>query len=109
MKLAGDRGPLTRQEIAEAVSARTGLPQALVHDILQHAIASMTDSLASGRGVALRNFGMFDVVITKPRVGRNPAVPGSRVPIPARAGVRFKAGKELRERVRKLSPRSKRG
>ena len=41
--------------------------------------------------------------IDKPRVGRNPNVPGSSFVIPARATVKFKAGKIMKQKVSKLS------
>jgi hypothetical protein len=44
------------------------------------------------------------VKIRKPRVGRNPNSPATDVPIPARAVVKFKPGKEMREAVLKLTP-----
>jgi hypothetical protein len=51
----------------------------------------------------LRNFGVLEVRLTKPRVGRNPNKPESSFVIPARATVKFKPGKVMRERVLKLS------
>jgi hypothetical protein len=53
--------------------------------------------------VELRHFGVLEVRLTKPRVGRNPNKPESSFTIPARATVKFKPGKIMRERVLKLS------
>ena len=53
----------------------------------------------------LRNFGVFEVKIRKARVGRNPNKPETDVPIPARSMVKFKAGKEMRAEVLKLTPK----
>ena len=50
----------------------------------------------------LRNFGVFDVVTRKARVGRNPKMPEVTVQIPAKAKVRFRAGKEMKVRVTRL-------
>ena len=61
------------------------------------------DSLARNVAVELRNFGVFQPRLTKPRVGRNPNQPGSSFVIPPRATVKFKAGKIMRQRVEKLS------
>jgi nucleoid DNA-binding protein len=55
--------------------------------------------------VESRNFGVFDVRILKARTGRNPHKPEVDVPIPARATVKFKAGREMRAEVLKLTPR----
>jgi nucleoid DNA-binding protein len=59
--------------------------------------------LANNVPVELRNFGIFQPRLTKPRVGRNPNQPGSSFVIPSRATVKFKAGKVMRQRVEKLS------
>jgi nucleoid DNA-binding protein len=42
--------------------------------------------------------------VRKARIGRNPNLPETDVPIPRRAVVKFKPGKEMREAVLKLSP-----
>jgi len=49
---------------------------------------------------------VFEVATRKPRVGRNPKKPDVDVPIPARATVKFKAGKEMKAVVLKLTPKS---
>ena len=49
------------------------------------------------------NFGVFEVVERKPRVGRNPNSPSKTVQIPERKVVKFKPGKVMRETVLKLS------
>jgi len=48
---------------------------------------------------------VFEVKIRKDCVGRNPRSPETDVPIPARAMVKFKAGKEMRAVVLKLTPK----
>ncbi len=49
--------------------------------------------------------GVFEVRLTKSRIGRNPHKPENDVVIPARATVKFKSGKIMRQRVL-LGPRS---
>ena len=90
---------LTKREIVIQVSKETGLTQQEVFSIVQHTLDSITDALASGRDVELRNFGVFEVRLTKARIGRNPKKPGTDSPIPARATVKFKSGKIMRQRV----------
>jgi len=60
--------------------------------------------VTQGKKVELRNFGVFEVKVRKARVGRNPNAPAADVPIPPRAVVKFKPGKEMREAVLKLTP-----
>lgn len=73
---------------------------AIVQKLLDH----ISKAVAENKKIELRNFGVFEVKIRKARVGRNPNKPEVDVPIPQRAVVKFKAGKEMRESVLKLSP-----
>lgn len=75
--------------------------------IVQQTLDAISDAVAEGKTIELRNFGVFEVKIRKARIGRNPNAPENDVPIPPRAVVKFKPGKEMRERVLKLTPDAK--
>lgn len=94
---------LTKRDIVVAISNQTGMVQHDVFEVVQRTLDHITNSLASNVAVELRNFGVFQTRLTKPRVGRNPNQPGSSFVIPPRATVKFKAGKIMRQRVEKLS------
>ena len=94
---------LTKRDIVVSISNQTGMVQHQVFDVVQRTLDKITDSLANNVPVELRNFGVFQPRLTKPRVGRNPNQPGSSFVIPPRATVKFKAGKIMRQRVEKLS------
>src|SRR5438270_9811553 len=94
---------LTKRDIVVAISNQTGMVQHQVFDVVQRTLDKITESLANNILVELRNFGIFQPRLTKPRVGRNPNQPGSSFVIPARATGKFKAGKVMRQRVEKLS------
>src|SRR5471030_992467 len=94
---------LTKRDIVVAISNQTGMVQHQVFDVVQKTLDHITNSLARNVAVELRNFGVFQPRLTKPRVGRNPNQPGSSFVIPSRATVKFKAGKIMRQRVEKLS------
>ena len=94
---------LTKRDIVVAISNQTGMVQHEVFDVVQRTLDKITDSLANNIAVELRNFGVFQPRLTKPRVGRNPNQPGSSFVIPPRVTVKFKAGKIMRQRVEKLS------
>ena len=97
---------LTKRDLVIRISEETGLIQTQVFDVVQKTLDYIAESLAKGDKVELRNFGVFDVKIRKARVGRNPNKPETDVPIPARAMVKFKAGKEMRAEVLKLTPKA---
>ena len=99
---------LTKKEIVDKICAgsdkcRSGvILQSDVRDIVQRTLNILLESLSLGRNVELRNFGIFEVQVRKPRVGRNPAKPSKEVVIPKRAVVKFKAGKELKAALKNL-------
>ena len=96
---------LTKRDLVLRICEDTGLVQQHVFDIVQRTFNHITKALAQGEKVELRNFGIFEVRVRKARLGRNPSAPGTKVPIPERSVVRFKAGKEMRLAVRKLAPK----
>lgn len=95
---------MTKREIVIDVSRDPAikLNQQEIMDVLQASLESITRALARGETVELRNFGVFEVVIRKSRIGRNPRNPEIDVPIPAKAIVKFRSGKEMRDQVGKL-------
>jgi nucleoid DNA-binding protein len=95
---------MTKRDLVIRISNETGLVQQQVLDIVQRTLDYIAAAVARGEKVELRNFGVFEVKIRKARVGRNPNNPGTDVPIPERAVVKFKPGKDMREDVLKLTP-----
>jgi nucleoid DNA-binding protein len=96
---------LTKRDLVMRISSETGLVQQQVLEIVQKTLDYIAEALSKGDKVELRNFGVFEVKVRKPRVGRNPNAPETDVPIPQRAVVKFKAGKEMRADVIKLTPK----
>lgn len=94
---------LTKRDLVVRISNETGVVQTQVFDVIQKTLDYITESLAEGSDVELRNFGVFEIRLTKPRVGRNPNEPGSRYDIPERATVKFKMGKVMRQKVAKMT------
>lgn len=72
---------------------------------MQLLLDNITTHLSQNAEVVLRNFGTFEIRVTRPKVGRNPNAPEKDVPIPARAVVKFKPGKEMKEKVSQLLPK----
>lgn len=95
---------MTKRDIVVRISEESGMQQQKVLEIVQKTLDYIGEALALGRKVELRNFGVFEVKVRKARIGRNPNAPETDVPIPRRAVVKFKAGKEMRELVLRLTP-----
>jgi nucleoid DNA-binding protein len=96
---------MTKRDLVIRISEETGLVQQRVLEVVQRTLDHISDAVAAGETVELRNFGVFEVKVRKARVGRNPNQPKTDVPIPSRAVVKFKPGKEMREAVLKLPSR----
>jgi DNA-binding protein HU-beta/integration host factor subunit alpha len=95
---------ITKRELSIKIIDHLGavggsLTQQDVLEVLQALIDEITLSLAQGDTVVMRNFGAFQVREMKAKIGRNPKNPSKDVFIPARAAVKFKPGKELKEKV----------
>lgn len=95
---------ITKRELAIKITEQLDrqsieLTQQDVLVVIQTLIDAITESLAQGDTVVMRNFGAFQVREMKAKIGRNPKKPGKDVIIPARAAVKFKPGKEMKEKV----------
>ncbi len=105
--MATEPKTITKRDLVVEISNQTALTQQQVFEVVQCFLDTVTDRLSEGNQVVLRNFGAFQVKVSKPKVGRNPTKPGSEMPIPERAVVKFKPGKEMREKVGEVLPKLK--
>lgn len=95
---------VTKRELVIKITDKLGsngfdITQQDVLEVVQTLIEEITEALAQGDSVVMRNFGAFQVREMKAKIGRNPKDPGKDVPIPARAAVKFKPGKEMKDKV----------
>ena len=88
----------TKREIAERVAQQTGLPQVAVKQVIQMLFDEVITEVSTGNRLEFRDFGVFEVVVRKPRTGRNPRT-GDKVAVPPKRVVTFKMGKIMKDRV----------
>ena len=98
---------MTKRDLVVRIADETGLIQQQVLTLIQKILDHIAAAITRGQKVELRNFGIFEVKVQKARIGRNPRKPAKEVRIPARAMVKFRAGRELDQEVFKLSPARK--
>jgi nucleoid DNA-binding protein len=81
------------------------ITQLLTKKIVQLMFQAIVDTLVNEKEhrIELRNFGVFEVKLRKPRKARNPRT-GDKVDVPAKCVVTFKPGKMMEERVRQIPP-----
>jgi nucleoid DNA-binding protein len=82
------------------VVGRVGLTKKETGNVIEAITSAITDSLARNEKVTLVGFGTFEVRKRRARTGINPQT-RERLDIPAKNVVRFKAGKGLRQRMKK--------
>jgi integration host factor subunit beta len=95
---------VTKKEIVKQISERIGLTQLKTKEIVQMTFDAIIDTLVENDShrIELRNFGVFEVKQRAARKARNPRT-GERVDVPPKNVVTFKPGKEMEERVRKIT------
>jgi len=89
---------VTKKNIVEKVSTRTGLTQIDTKIVLEAFLDSISESLINGMGIELRGFGRFKIKERKPRTAYNPR---TNEPVDVKAGFKpvFEASQKLKVRV----------
>ena len=99
---------LTRRELAVNVHKKLGrrprCSASLILDIVQLSIECMADAMLEGRHIEFRDFGVFEVLTRRSRLGRNPNDPKNTVVIPARRTVKFKLSRKMMQRLAAAKP-----
>jgi nucleoid DNA-binding protein len=93
---------VTKREMIGKLSDRMGVTQQQASDWVEALLEELTGALAKGDEVTFRTFGTFEIKVSKGKVGRNPNRPEEEVRIPDRCVVRFRPGRELKDKVAQL-------
>lgn len=88
---------LTKRDLVLKIAETSRLRQEEIYSVVQQTLDIIVDALAEGKHVEFREFGVFEIVRRKARIGRNPNRPENVVHIPERNVVKFKPGKRMRE------------
>ena len=91
---------MNKQAIVNALAERTGLTKKDAEAALTALLDIITDELQKGGSVTFTGFGTFSTSKRAAREGRNPAT-GESMKIPATTVPKFKAGKSLKDAVKK--------
>jgi integration host factor subunit beta len=93
---------VTKKEIVKQIADRIGETQLKTKDIVQQTFDAIVETLIEQGRIELRNFGVFEVKQRKARKARNPRT-GEKVEVPPKCVVTFKPGKDMEERVRRMT------
>lgn len=88
-----------RLALARALHARLDLPLDRAKGVVDTTLEVLADALTEGQKIEFRQFGVMEVVVRRPKIGRNPKKPENAYQIPARRAVRFRACQHLFHRL----------
>ena len=90
---------MNKGDLCAKMAKEAGISKKAATTALDAFTSAVTDGLKKGERITLVGFGSFDVRKRSARKGRNPQT-GKPLSIPARRVVRFRAGAELKNRVK---------
>ena len=92
---------MNKAELIAAVAEKTGFIKKDAEAAVNATMTAIEEALKKDEKVQLIGFGTFEVRSRKARTGRNPRKPGETIDIAASKAPVFKAGKALKDRVKK--------
>ncbi len=90
---------VTKKKLIQNISQMRGMHPNDVRNVIQAFLDAMTDTLSNGDRLEFRDFGVFEVVERKQKIGRNPKNASVAIVIPARKAVKFTPGKKMRKLI----------
>jgi DNA-binding protein HU-beta len=89
---------MNKAELINKISEDTGITKTQANDAIDSFIDAVTKTLKAGGKLKLVGFGTFSISKRKARNGRIPKT-GEQIKIKARKVAKFKAGKELADKL----------
>jgi integration host factor subunit beta len=99
MPIIPKKSTMTKKKLINSISQEKGIHPNDVRHVIQAFLDKMTDCLFEGYRLEFRDFGVFEVVERKQKIGRNPKKAAEPIIIPARNAVKFTPGKKMRKRI----------
>jgi nucleoid DNA-binding protein len=90
---------MTKKKLIQTISQDKQMHPNDVRQVVQSFLDQMTESLAEGNRLEFRDFGVFEVVRRRQKIGRNPKNAAVPIVIPARYAVKFTPGKKMRKLI----------
>lgn len=90
---------MTKKELAKYVAERTGSTYQVTMNITDEIFKTIAEKMSISEKVQISGFGTFSTIEKGEREGRNP-YSGESVRIQAHLSPRFKAGKNLKDKMR---------
>jgi len=94
-------GTTTKKKLIQQISQSKKMHPNDVRNVIQAFLDAMTETLSQGNRLEFRDFGVFEVVQRKQKIGRNPKNASVPIVIPPRKAVKFTPGKKMRQIIEK--------
>lgn len=91
---------MNKAELIETIAQKTGIPKRTARDAVNTIFNTISKSLADGQTVRITGFGSFAARPRRSSSRINPQT-GQRLMVPSKVVPAFRAGRELKEMVRK--------
>lgn len=103
MEIAEEKkSTITKKKLISLISEENEINPNDVQHVIQAFLDKMTDYLAEGHRLEFRDFGVFEIVERKQKIGRNPKKADKPIIIPPRKVVKYTPGKKMRELISEI-------
>lgn len=92
---------MNKAELALRIAEKLDLPKKTAEDFVELFEEIVTQALVDGDEVTIAGFGTFSSKVRSARMGVNPQKPTEKMQIPAVRVPKFKAGKALKDALKK--------
>jgi DNA-binding protein HU-beta len=92
---------MNKAELAQTIANKVGVSKKEAEDMVATFVETVTTTLQNGGEVNIAGFGAFSARTRAGRVGVNPQNPSEKIDIPSVVVPKFKAGKGLKDALKK--------
>jgi len=92
---------MNKMELADKIAEKVGISKAQAEAALNAFVETTMQTMKAGGEVTLTGFGTFSARARKGREGINPRKPEEKITIPTVVVAKFKAGKNLKDLLKK--------
>ena len=90
---------MSKEKLIALISQEKEIHPNDVRHVIQAFLDKATDYLAEGYRLEFRDFGVFEVIERKQKIGRNPKKPEEEIIIPPRRVAKWFPGKKMRQKI----------
>lgn len=90
---------MSKEKLIALISQEKEIHPNDVRHVIQSFLDKATDYLAEGYRLEFRDFGVFEIIERKQKIGRNPKKPEEEIIIPPRRVAKWFPGKKMRQQI----------